>query len=189
MSALSNTLNFIANTIGNFFILAIMLRFLLQIVRADFYNPVSQAVVKITSPLLHPIRRIIPGFKGVDTASLILAIACKVILLYCMDYIGKGFVFSNPPFFFILVTAIYLLINLLLKIYLYGIIIVAVASWVAPGSHNPVLILIYQIIEPIAGRVRRFIPPIGGIDFSLMVVVFAIIAIQRFLPVIFTIFS
>lgn len=188
MSPLNHTLFFIVSSLGNLFILAILLRFLLQMVRADFYNPISQAVIKITGPLLHPVRRLIPGFKGIDTASLLLAVVCEIILIYLLEFIARDSSPLSLSFSYIAIIAIYRLINLLLNIYMYGLIIIAIASWVAPGSHNPVLVLIHQLTDPLAQRVRRVIPPLGGLDFSLMVIVFAIMAIQNFLPSIFNSF-
>ena len=185
MSPMSNTLFFIVSSLGNLFILAILLRFLLQVVRADYYNPISQAVIKITAPLLHPLRKLIPGVRGLDIASIFLAIVCEIILIYVLEYILQGSAAFSLPFPYLFILAMYRLIILLLNIYLYGLIIIAVASWIAPSSHNPVLMLIHQITDPIARRVRRFIPPIGGLDFSLMAIVFGIVLIKNFLPTLF----
>lgn len=153
------------NAIGSFVILIVMMRFLLQWVRADFYNPISQAVVKITNPMLVPLRRIIPGFGGLDVAALFLAYALQVLVMCLMLIIANGFQGLGS----VLIWAFIGLLSLLMNIYLWGLIIMVIASWVAPNSYNPALILIHQILEPVIRPIRRIMPDLGGIDFSPMV--------------------
>ncbi|WP_422449745.1 MULTISPECIES: YggT family protein [unclassified Endozoicomonas] len=180
MSALSSSLSFLIQTLGGLYIMAVLIRFLLQLVRADFYNPISQAIVKATSPLLNPIRKIIPGYGGVDMASLVLALILQITLLYVLLLIG-GFSPATIPFPSVLISSLIKLGIEFLNIYMFSLIIIAIASWVAPNSYNPGLMLLFQITEPLTSRIRKVIPPLGGLDFSLMVLVIIIITLKNFL--------
>ncbi|WP_256492933.1 YggT family protein [Endozoicomonas sp. SCSIO W0465] len=180
MSALSSSLSFLVQTLGGLYIMAVLIRFLLQLVRADFYNPISQAIVKATSPLLNPIRKIIPGYGGVDMASLVLALILQIILLYVLLLMG-GYSLAAIPFPSVLISSLIKLCIEFLNIYMFSLIIIAIASWVAPNSYNPGLMLLLQITEPLTSRIRKVIPPLGGLDFSLMVLVIIIITLKNFL--------
>ncbi len=180
MSALSSSLSFLIQTLGGLYIMAVLIRFLLQLVRADFYNPISQAIVKATSPLLNPIRKIIPGYGGVDMASLVLALILQIILLYVLLLMG-GYSLATIPFPSVLISGLIKLGIEFLNIYMFSLIIIAIASWVAPNSYNPGLMLLLQITEPLTSRIRKVIPPLGGLDFSLMVLVIIIITLKNFL--------
>lgn len=159
----------ILQILSTFYLTIVLLRFLLQLARADFYNPISQFVVKVTNPLLRPLRRFIPGWGGIDGASLVLAIIIQAIafLLILMAITG-GFPAINP------VTLIsWAIINVLLliaRIYFWSVIAIVVVSWVAPQSNHPAISLIAQITEPVMRPIRKFIPPLGGLDLSPIVV-------------------
>lgn len=163
MNAATDIGSLLVNSLGSLVILMFILRFLLQLVRADFYNPISQFIVKFTNPVLVPVRRIIPGYGGMDIASIVLAYATQVLALAMLYWVAGSFVL---PWLNILVIAPFKLILLVLDIYFWGLIIVVVASWVAPNSYNPALILVNQIIEPAMRPVRRLIPDLGGLDLS-----------------------
>ncbi len=180
MSAFSSSLSFLIQTLGGLYIMAVLIRFLLQLVRADFYNPISQAIVKATSPLLKPIRKIIPGFGGIDVASLVLALILQILLIYVLLLVG-GYSIAAIPFPSILISSLVKLGIEFLNIYMFSLIIIAIASWVAPNSYNPGLMLLHQITEPLTSRIRKVIPPLGGLDFSLMVLVIIIITLKNFL--------
>ena len=180
MSAFSSSLIFLIQTLGGLYIMAVLLRFLLQVVRADFYNPISQAIVKVTSPLLNPIRKIVPGFGGIDAASLILALVLQIGLLYLVLAI-KGYTPAMLPFPTILTMSLIRLAEHVLDIYMFSLIIIAIASWIAQGSYNPGLMLLHQLTEPLSSRVRKVIPPLGGLDFSLMALVIIIVMLKNLL--------
>ena len=180
MSAFSSSLTFLIQTLGGLYIMAVLIRFLLQLVRADFYNPISQAIVKATSPLLNPVRKIIPGYAGVDIASLVLALILQLIMLYVLLLIG-GYSIAAIPFPDVLLSGLVKLGIEFLNIYMFSLIIIAISSWVAPNSNNPGLLLLHQITEPLTSRLRKVIPPLGGLDFSLMVLVIIIITLKNFL--------
>lgn len=160
---LAQALTLIIKSIGGLYILAVLLRFLLQAVRADFYNPVSQAIVKITSPTLAPFRRVIPGFRGFDFASLVLALALNSIATALIILLAG---FKLPGISIIVSWSFVGLISFVLDIYFYALIISIIASFIAPFSGNPLLLVVYQILEPLYSRVRRIIPPMGGLDLS-----------------------
>lgn len=168
----------IINSIGGLYILAVLLRFLLQAVRADFYNPVSQAIIKITTPALFPFRKIIPGYRGLDFAALILALVLNSAATALM-ILAEGF--RLPSIGIIVSWSFVGLIAFILNIYFFALIISIIASFVAPFSSNPVLLVVYQILEPIYSRVRRVIPPIGGLDLSPLFIFLAINILEIFL--------
>lgn len=162
-SSISQVLILIINTLGGLYVLAVLLRFLLQACRADFYNPVSQSIVKFTSPLLKPLRRIIPGYANLDFASLILALLLNTIATILMILIAG---FALPDIGSIVAWSFVGLLNFILNIYFFGLLISIIASWIAPYSGNPALLLVHQLLEPIMRRVHKVIPPMGGLDFS-----------------------
>ncbi len=181
MAYLLEASRFLIQTLFGLYILAILLRFLLQLVHADFYNPVSQFLVKITSPLLIPLRRLIPGFGGIDIASLVLMLTLQILefsLIIAMA--GKSFHFLS-----ILSLSIGSLLNLLLYIYLVAIIVQAILSWVAPGHYNPATSLLYQLTNPVLRPARRLLPPFSGIDLSPLLVLVVLNLLILLIPHIF----
>ena len=177
MLAFSSSLIFLLQTFGGLYIMVVLLRFLLQLVRADFYNPISQAIVKVTSPLLNPVRKLIPGFCGFDIASLILSLILQIMLVYILLSLETSLTSAYLPH--ILIISLKELISELLNIYIFSLIIIAIASWVTPGSYNPGLMLLHQLTEPLTNRMRKVIPALGGLDFSLMVLVLLIITLKN----------
>jgi len=153
---------FLIQTLFGLYAGAVMLRFLLAMVRADFYNPVSQFLVKVTNPPLLPLRRIIPGVMGIDMASVVLLIvlqATKLLLIAAVQGFG-----IHPLGLLVLTLAE--LLTLLLNIYFFTILIQVILSWVSPGNYNPAVALLYSLNEPLLGRARRILPPISGFDLS-----------------------
>ena len=163
----TNAIEFLIQTLFGLYLVAIMLRILLQLTRADFYNPVSQFLVKVTNPPLIPLRRVIPGFMGIDFAAVVLMIVIKMVEIFLIVLI-KG---VSVNFFGIVVLAIAELFRLLINVYFFTILIQVVLSWVNPGTYNPAVALLYSINEPLLGRARRMIPPISGFDLSPIVVI------------------
>jgi YggT family protein len=126
--------------------------------------------------LLIPLRRIIPGFGGLDVASLVLALAAQYLLIVLVLMIaGFGI---NLPFVAMIGWAAVGLGSLLLNIYFWGLLIVIIASWIAPNSYNPALILINQIIDPVMRPIRNKMPDLGGLDLSPMVLMLGIKVIE-----------
>lgn len=156
---------FLIGVVFGFFILLVMLRFLLQWVRADFYNPLSQFVVKMTAPLLKPLRRIIPGIGGVDVAAIVLLLVLQLLDTWLVSAMhGQSL---HPAV--ILVLAIGSLINTALYIFIVAIIVQAVLSWVQPGGYNPIAVVIFQLTNPVLRPIRNILPVFSGIDLSPLV--------------------
>lgn len=164
------------------FTLAIILRFILQAVQADFYNPISQAVVSITNPVLIPLRRIIPGLGGLDMAALIAALLFTVIKLVLTGSTGSDgympILAGALPWGTIIAAASFMLLDQFLTLYFFAFFILVIVSWVAPGSYHPGIALLQQITEPLLAPIRRLVPPVGGLDFSVMVAILIIIILQ-----------
>ena len=159
-----------------------VLRFLLQLMRADFYNPICQAIVKITDPVLKPLRLVLPGIRNFDTASFVASVAVYVALtLAHAAILGQ---FAGSPWQ-IGLSAVLQTILLVLFILRWSIIIGIVASFVAPGSHHPALGLIHELTEPVLAPARRLLPPIGGLDLSPILVFLMIGLVETALPNIF----
>jgi YggT family protein len=143
--------------------LAIVLRFLLQISRADFYNPVTQMIVRVTDPGVLVLRRIIPGFRGIDFATLVFAFVVECALI-CALILLAGI--ALPSIGLIVTWAFAGLLNFTLDIYFWCLLISIIASFIAPTSHHPALVLLRQLTEPIMAPFRRLLPSMGGLDLS-----------------------
>ncbi|AEF20289.1 MULTISPECIES: YggT family protein [Pseudomonas] len=163
MIGLNTAAIYILQTIGSFYLLIVLLRFILQLVRADFYNPLSQFIVRATHPILKPLRRIIPSLGGLDLASLVLALIVQFVLM-ALTLMLMGVGISDP--LLILVWSIIGVTALLLKVFFFALIISVILSWVAQGTHNPAALLVNQICEPLLMPIRRVLPNLGGLDLS-----------------------
>ncbi|MEG0968386.1 MAG: YggT family protein [Pseudomonas sp.] len=163
MIGLNTAAIYILQTLGSLYLLIIMLRFILQLVRADFYNPLSQFAVRATQPLLKPMRRIVPSLFGLDMSSLLLAIIVQVLIMGLTLLLAYGTT-GNP--LQLLVWSMIGVTALFLKIFFFALIISVILSWVAPGSHNPGAELINQICDPFLAPFRRLLPNLGGLDIS-----------------------
>ena len=161
---------FLIQTLFGLYIGAVMLRFLLALVRADFYNPVSQFLVKVTNPPLIPLRRIIPSFMGIDLASVLLMLVLQGVELVLIAAI-QGFGLHPAG---LAILAVAQLLSLLIKVYFFTILIQVILSWVSPGNYNPAVALLYSLNEPLLGRARRLLPPISGFDLSPILVMIAL---------------
>ena len=141
MYGLNTALILILQTLGSLYLLIVLLRFILQLVKADFYNPLSQFIVKATQPLLRPLRRVIPGFGGIDLASLALAVLVQLVLmvllllltnvegingltLITMQY-GVGGAIAHLFIWSLIAVA-----SLFLKVFFFAMIISVILSWV-----------------------------------------------------------
>ncbi|MCU7816643.1 MAG: YggT family protein [Candidatus Thiodiazotropha sp. (ex Lucinoma kastoroae)] len=174
---LTNPLVFLVQTLFGLYILAVLLRFLLQLGRADFYNPISQFLVKVTNPPLKILRRIIPGIGGIDLSSIILAWLLKAIEILLILVISGSAVNLLGP----IVWALPELVELMINIYLFAILIQVILSWVSPGSYNPASALLYSITGPVMRPAQKLLPPTGGIDLSPMLVMIGLVLLKMLL--------
>lgn len=171
---LTDPVIFLIKTAFGLYILVVLLRFFLQLVRADFHNPVSQFVVKVTSPVLNPLRRVIPGVAGMDVSSLVLAWLLQTLeLMLVLSISGFGLQLLLPA-----LQAIPELVGLTFNIFLVAIFIQVILSWVNPGGYNPATAIIYDLTEPLLAPARRLLPPISGLDLSPMLVVIGLIVLK-----------
>jgi YggT family protein len=174
---LTTPLVFLIQTLLGLFALVVMLRFLLQVVRADFYNPLSQFVVRVTSPVLRPLRRFIPGYRGLDTAALVLAWLVKSLEVFLVVWIlGKS---AHP--LGALFWSIPELIALTINIFLFAVLIRVVLSWVNPDPFHPTAAVLNRFTDPLLRPAQRLIPPIGGLDLSPMAVMMGLVLLEMLL--------
>jgi YggT family protein len=173
----TDPLVFLVKTLFGLYITIVVIRFLLQWARADFYNPISQFVVTLTSPVLRPLRSVIPGYAGIDLASVVLAWLLKAVELTLLAWLlGLGF---RP--LIALAWAVPALVALVISIFLFGILIRVILSWVNPDPYNPAVNLLNRLTDPILLPAQRLLPPISGIDLSPMLAMVALVLLQMLL--------
>jgi len=154
---------FLIETIFNIYMMVILLRFFLQLFRADFYNPLSQFVVRATNPVLKPLRKVIPGLGGIDISSLVFAFAVSLIkFLLIYGVLASAF----PSFAQLIVISLADILTQAVDLLFYMILARVIMSWINPGLSNPVVAVIYQITEPLMAPMRKILPPMGGLDLS-----------------------
>lgn len=167
---LLNPLEFLISTLFGLYIMVVMVRFLLQWVRADFYNPVSQFIVRVTTPALRPLRRVIPGWGGIDFAAVVLMLLLQLLSLALILLLrGQG-----VPLITLLFWSLAELVTLAINIYIGAILIQAIISWINPGTYNPVVSLLHALTAPLLRPARRLLPPISGLDLSPLLVLIAL---------------
>jgi YggT family protein len=174
-------MNLLAIIIGELLSLAlfvVLMRLLLQLVRADFRNPICQAIVRLTNPLVIPLRRILPPIRKVDTATVVAVMIIAFIL------VAVGFAFAALPVNGLLwiQQALLTVAYAILWIYFWSIIVYALLSLVAPGGYSPLQSVLASLCEPVLAPFRRIIPGFAGIDLSPLWACLAIQVILYFLP-------
>ncbi|MFP4137493.1 MAG: YggT family protein [Halomonas sp.] len=171
-SQLGNAGLMLVNTLINIYLFLLMLRFLLQASRADYYNPISQSVVKVTQPVVRPFQGFLgPVWGRFDLATLAAGLVIKAISIVVILQIAG---FGMPPVAGVAIGAVAALANAILKIYFFALIVMIILSWVAPNASHPGALLVMQLVEPIMAPVRKVIPPLGMIDLSPIFVFIAI---------------
>ena len=170
-------LTFIIQTLFGLYIMVVMLRFLLQWARADFYNPLSQFIVKVTTPVLRPLRQFIPGLGGLDFASIVLMWLLKTIELSLVVLITSGALNPIGP----MLWSIPQLVELAINVFLFAVLIQVIISWINPGTYNPIIGLISSLTDPLMRPARRLIPPISGLDLSPMLVMMGLYLLKMLL--------
>lgn len=171
MGYISNAGAFLIQTLFGIYEVLILVRLLMQFVRADFYNPISQFIVKATNPPLKPLRRIIPGYAGIDFASvfvLLLLILVETVLISSVTSLPM------PNVTGLIILSLVGALRLIVYVFLFSIFILAILSWVNPGAYNPVAQLLGQITSPLMQPVRKYLPPFSGLDLSPMAVIIAL---------------
>ncbi|AFL75204.1 YggT family protein [Thiocystis violascens] len=175
-SYLLDPLVFLIQTLFGLYTAVVAIRFLLQWARADFYNPISQFVVKVTTPVLRPLRQIIPGYGGMDLAALVLVWLLTTIelgilaLLLGLDRPFMAFGWAVPS-----------VVELFINLFLFAILIRVILSWVSPDPYNPAVALLTRLTDPVMRPAQRLIKPIGGIDLSPMLVLIGLTLLNMLL--------
>lgn len=186
---LTSPLLLIIHTLFDLYVLLVLLRFLLQMLRADFYNPISQFVVRVTTPPLKPLRRVIPGIGGQDVAALVLALLVlliKYLLVRALGDNAMSLASLMVPIGTISVAGLFVvalaeIVASFINIFLFAIIIMVILSWVNPGAYNPASAMISSISRPVMRPFQRFIPNLGGLDLSPLFASLALIVAKMLL--------
>ena len=184
-----DALQFLISTLITLYALVILLRFMMQATRADYFNPVAQFVVKATAPVLGPLRRVIPPIGRYDIAALLVALALMLLklalyrLLGIPDTVIGGYRLGIEHVWFgsLAWLAIVDLIALMINIYFFAVLIRAILTWVAPQGPNPVVEILERVTAPVVNPVRRFVPLIGGIDISPLIVMIGLQVLRMLL--------
>ncbi len=161
-SYMTDPLIFLIDTVFSLYILAVVLRFLFQWTRADFYNPISQFMVKITHPPLKLLRRFVPAIGKIDTSSMVLALALQMVSDISILML-KGVMVSIAG---LVVLSFTQLISLIINVFIFAVFARAILSWFDPGNYNPASSLLQSLTEPLLSVCRKVIPDLGGIDLS-----------------------
>jgi YggT family protein len=192
---LTSPLLLIINTLFDLYVLLVLLRFLLQFLRADFYNPVSQFVVRVTTPPLKPLRKVIPGVGGQDIAALVLALLVLLVKYLLIRSLGMGAIdIANVlapvgavgPGGLVIIACAEIFASFI-NIFLFAIIIQVILSWVSPGGYNPAVALIHSVAQPVMRPIQKFIPPLGGLDLSPIFATLGLMVVKMLLvpPIVF----
>lgn len=166
---------FLFDTILGFFVLIVMLRFLLQLTKADFYNPISQFIVKVSNPPLAPMRRIIPNVFGIDLAVIILLIALEGLRLGLITTVLG----HTPHFIGLFLLSVGELLKLAIYIVIFSIFIRAILSWFGSGNNQPFSILLKSFTDPILRPAQRLIPATTGLDLAPMIIFIGLMLILK----------
>jgi YggT family protein len=165
---------FIIETLLALALFVVMARLLLQWTRADFRNPLCQAVVRITNPLVLPLRRVLPPIGKIDTASVVAVLLVATVDVACIFALHSS---GIPPLLAWIHMVLIEVARTLLWTYLYAIFLYALLSLIAPGGYSPLQSLLTTLCEPVLRPIRRLIPAVAGLDLSPMWAIIAIYAI------------
>lgn len=176
-SYLTNPIAFLIEVVFGLYIAIVMLRFLFQWVKADFYNPISQFVIKVTTPVLNPLRGFIPGYGGADLAALVLAWLLKSVELALIAMLAG----LDANLLGALLWAIPALIGLTINIFLFAVFVRVILSWINPDPYHPGVALLERLTDPLMRPAQRFLPPISGLDLSPVLVVVGLMLLQMLL--------
>jgi len=170
---------YLINVVLGLYTTVVLLRFLLQWTRASFYNPLAQAIVRLTSPLLLPLRRVIPGWQGMDLAAVLLAYLIQFLNVAAVTWLVGFELFVGSLLWWTLLRLVYLLIML----FTFTIVVEALLSWFSQARAGPGANLLWSINAPILRPLRRFIPPAGGLDFTPLLAIVLLQFINMLLPI------
>lgn len=172
-----SALLFLVDTLFQLYLAIVLLRIVLQLVRADFYNPLAQFIWRATQPVVY-LQRAIPYWQRLDSAALLLAWLLACVNVWAVVALSG---FSTNPANYLLFGALKLVV-LALNLYSLCIFVQVLISWLGPGAHSPATSMLWSITEPLLRPVRRYLPPLGGLDFSPLLVLLALQVVVRLIP-------
>lgn len=177
-SNMNNALLFLVDTLFGLYIIAVMLRFILQAARGDFFNPIAQFLVRVTDPVLRPLRHIIPRWGLYDMAAVVLMLVLAFLNIEAVLFlIGMQAKIGS-----VIVWSVFKLLVLACNLYFFSILVQAILSWFSPGMHSQASVILWDLNEPLLRPVRQVLPPMGGLDFSPLVVLIALQVINMLIP-------
>ena len=169
--SLIQALIFVIDVFAGLYLLLLLLRFLIPWLRIDFRDPLAQGILKLTSPVVIPVRRFLPAIGRVDTATIVVAFVIQYLVVMIIFLLVGAPVVSALA---IAVESVFRLLGLIVNIFMFGILLSIILSWIAPNSHNPAVGIVRAIADPVLRPFRRVIPPMGGFDIS---PIFALVAL------------
>jgi YggT family protein len=174
----SNALFYLVTTIFNLLLWVWMLRVILQAVRADFYNPVSQVIWRITRYPTDPLRRVLPPWRNLNVAAALVLLVLAIAYIYAAAALLGG----RLSFVDVLAQAVFKLMVLAVNLYTFSVFVQAILSWLGPGVNNPASNILWSMNEPLLRPVRRFVPPLAGLDLSPLIVILVLQLLDRLIP-------
>ena len=171
---MTEALLFLVRSVAELFVMLVLLRLLMQTLRADFRNPFAQTVLQITSPLIIPARRLLPPIGKIDTATIAVALVVEFALLLFVDWIGGG---GQLSFGQLLLYSVLRCVSLTIWLMVLVLFVYVIMSWISTG-YSPASALVHSIADPLLRPIRRIVPPFGGIDFSAMILILLLMALN-----------
>ena len=168
-----NALNYIVDTLTSLYLAVLILRLIMQIVRANFRNPFAEAILRLTNPLIMPLRRILPPMGKIDTATVV-----AILLFAIFKELLLALLFGSGPLSPLLWALIVLrkLVLAVLWLYVVMIFFYGIAGFLMQGGSSPIYEVLAYVCDPLLNRIRKIIPSIvAGLDLSFL---WAIIALQ-----------
>jgi YggT family protein len=173
-----DSLFFLIRVLSHLYLLLFLLRFIMQWIRADFYNPLAQFIVRATNPLVVPARRLIPASSGIDLPTLVLLVLLEVIATWLLLYVAS----SPATLIQFAVFVLLRLVSLTLSLYTWTILVYVILGWISPGGYHPLTMMLAELNEPVLRPIRRLLPPISGLDLSPLLAVILIQALSLAIP-------
>ncbi len=170
MQIFQNATFFLVEAVLSFMLYVVLIRFWMQWVKANFRNELGQFIITVTNPAVLPLRRVIPSIGTIDSATLILAYLIGLLKVVALVSLGSGGASISANFLVLLFVALGVLLQACIYLCIAAIFISVIASWAAPQSYHPILMVCRSIAEPLLAPARRLIPPIGGLDLSPIIV-------------------
>lgn len=167
MDYFTQALVFLVQTLFGLYLIALLLRLLMQLSRADFRNPIAHVLTRVTNPPLLPLRRIIPGFGGIDWALVLLILTVQAAEIVLTSLLMGS---ATPALPGLLLLTLGRVLQLLIYFYIVVVLISVILSWVNPHAYNAGTVLIDSLTEPVLRPARQMLPPMGGLDLSPLLV-------------------